>query len=181
MPPSTDRKLAHKKKKLTLRRNRSASYWCRVGQQTCKTLLNPLLVHFWLFSTKLPGAKPVLSACSCTLFHSTLDLGVCADLSQVPSHLSTVCHDHYHDHQQPHDLCFRQVCQLSLFDEDKHHILMKDAETEDFQQVDSLQRFTRNTKCHSMHSSLPPCWLSSLVASSLARLGKRFPPYTCSI
>ena len=52
---------------------------------------------------------------------------------------------------------------------------MEVAEIEDFQRVASLQRFTRNMKCHSTRSSLPQCWLSFLVASFLARPGNLFP------
>ena len=113
MPPSTERKSANEKEMLTLKLNRSASYWCQVGQQTWKLSLDPLLVHCSLSSTKLLGAKPVLSACSCTPLHSTRDLRVCAKLfPKVPSCLSAICHDHHHDHQQSHDIRFCQVCQL---------------------------------------------------------------------
>ena len=66
---------------LTPRVIRSASYWCQVGQQTWTISLDPLLVHCWPSLTKLLGAKPVLSACSCTPLQSTQDLGVCANFS----------------------------------------------------------------------------------------------------
>lgn len=51
-------------------------------------------------------------------------------------------------------------------------VLMKVTETEDFPRVASLQRCTRNMRCHLTHSSLPRPWSSSSVASSLARPGK---------
>ena len=55
-----------------------------------------------------------------------------------------------------------------------NNILMEVAETEDFQRVDFSPKSTQNMKCHSTRSSLLQYWLSSLVASFLARPGRDF-------
>ena len=182
MPPSTHRKSADKGEMLTLTLNRSASYWCQVGQQTWKILLDPMPVHCWLSSTKLLGAKPVLSACSCTPLHSTPDLGLCANLSpRFPLICLLFATTTIMTTSSRMTYAFARYVKLSLLKADQYHILMEVAETEDFQQVASLQRFTQNMKCHSTRSSLPRCWSSFLVASFLARPDKAFPTFACSV
>ena len=66
----------------------------------------PLLAIFY----KATGSKAG-SICLLMYMSASIDLETYAEIIfEVPSHLSVVCYDQYHDHKQSHDLCFRQVC-----------------------------------------------------------------------
>lgn len=139
---------------LTPRMTRSASCLCLVGQPTCRILLGPLQVHCWLFFTKPPAAKPVLFAYSCTSLYSNTNVEAFVNTCpKVPSCLPALRHYKYHDYEQSYDLCVRQVCQAVTLWRRAASCTDQSAETADFRRVASLQRSTRNMRCHLTPSS----------------------------
>ena len=76
-------------------------------QNIIESTAGPLLAIFY----KATGSR---AGSICLLMYvcpSATDSETSSDIfSKVPSHLSAIRYDQYHDHKQSHDLCFRQVC-----------------------------------------------------------------------